>query len=436
MSNRICVEHEEAIIAAYLGGASLKEAAAPLGYTPQTTLAVLRRYNIPTRNLTEATQKVPVEHQEAMVAAYLAGTTAKDAAAQFGYSQSACLDALRRRNISTRTRPGKAQVPVEHQEAMVAAYLAGASAKEAAARFGHVAEACRNALKRRGIKTRNISEAMQVPLEHQEAMVAAYLDGASAEEAGALFGYSKEPCVNALQRRGIPLRTISEAIRQHSVNERFFATIDTEEKAYWLGLLTADGSVRVNSVTLVLHAKDEAHLYKFKTSLQAEHPVYPIERERKGKHEKYFGIRINSQQMVQDLAAHGVVERKSLIVEPSPYVPDEFARDYWRGEIDGDGSIGYGRAAEQWSVSLCGSEAIVRGFQQFASQYINSKAQIRPNGKIFSITYTGSAQARKLLEVLYGGATVYLERKMVRAEQCVGHRLRAEPSSENGQNLN
>ena len=46
-----------------------------------------------------------------------------------------------------------------------------------------------------------------------------------------------------LRRRGIKIRERGEAHRIYPINENFFNNIDSEEKAYTLGLFYADGSV-------------------------------------------------------------------------------------------------------------------------------------------------------------------------------------------------
>ncbi len=77
---------------------------------------------------------------------------------------------------------------------MIAAYLAGASAKEAAAPFGYSGDACRKVLSRNGIAARS----QQITKEHEEGMIAAYLDGATQKQAAALFGHpaaaALKPC--------------------------------------------------------------------------------------------------------------------------------------------------------------------------------------------------------------------------------------------------
>ncbi len=104
------------------------------------------------------------------------------------------------------------KIPEEKEDAMIAAYLNGVSAKEAAALFGYDQATCLNALKRRGLKARTPLETMflssyarYIPKEHEDAMVAAYLAGASARQAAESLGYEEAHCFRVLQILSTPL---------------------------------------------------------------------------------------------------------------------------------------------------------------------------------------------------------------------------------------
>ena len=55
----------------------------------------------------------------------------------------------------------------------------------------------------------------------------------------------------------------------HAMNDYFFSDINTEEKAYWLGFMAADGSV--NKTGIVINLKDIGtnHLEKFKETIES-----------------------------------------------------------------------------------------------------------------------------------------------------------------------
>ncbi len=256
---------------------------------------------------------------------------------------------------------------------------------------------------------------------HEDAIIAAYLNGATQKEAAALFGYSRDVCQDILRRNGIETRPPSKTNRRYTVDHNFFDTISTEAKAYWLGFLTADGCVSCNNIILGLHTIDLDHIYKFAAALCCKYPITFKEDSRNGS--PFASININSEQLVKALACLGVGEHKSLTVQPCQRVPDHFLRHYWRGIMDGDGSISYNKADKSWHVRLFGNEAIVRGFCNFLSQFVNSKATVRRHKTIFEIQYVGNRLASAILQVLYANATIYLDRKYDLAQKVLNRHL-------------
>lgn len=260
----------------------------------------------------------------------------------------------------------------------------------------------------------------RVPIEQEQAIIDAYLAGATAEQAAALFGYSDRTALNILIRYGIKARTNSEVHRQYAIDESFFDVIDTEEKAYWLGFLTADGSIdRGNRIKLTLQAKDAGHLYKFTVALRTEQPIRLVDVTLKGKAHPTAVISINCQKLVWGLARLGVTERKSLTVTACQFVPDELQHHYWRGLVDGDGCISYDKAGKKWLIRLAGSHSIVSEFAKYVSGFVESKARPQQRGKIFEVIYGGSSLTHKIVSILYGDCQVYLDRKKQLADQVL-----------------
>src|SRR5262245_16933447 len=87
-----------------------------------------------------------------------------------------------------------------------------------------------------------------------------------AERPGALaeaYDISIHTIYGLLRRREIARRGNSEAHRIYQCDHTFFASLDSEAKAYWLGFLMADGGVKGTSLNLGLSIVDQGHVEKF-----------------------------------------------------------------------------------------------------------------------------------------------------------------------------
>jgi len=209
------------------------------------------------------------------------------------------------------------------------------------------------------------------------------------------------------------------AKRTYALDDSFFDVIDTEAKAYWLGFVNADGCVRAGPVgtagwqrhalSVKLQASDFGHLEKMKADLSAENPVLSV----KGRTEAQAGaeITLSSQRLVESLIRLGVTPRKSLTATPWDG-PDHLMRHYWRGMVDGDGTIvKHPGPRNKWHLRFLGSEPVVEAFRVWASAACGSAADKYPKAKIWSWTVGGLAAPQALVRVLYDGSTVCLDRK-------------------------
>ncbi len=224
-------------------------------------------------------------------------------------------------------------------------------------------------------------------------------------------------------------------------DQTFFDVIDTEAKAYWLGFITADGCVQAgavgtagwqrHSLYVKLKASDAGHLEKLKAALSAENPVRPVPPT--GLAGPGAELTLSSQHLVESLIRLGVTPRKSLTVQPWNG-PADLMRHYWRGLVDGDGTIvRHPQARDKWHLRLLGSEACVEAFRVWAVSVCGTAAKKYPKGNIWSFTVGGLASPQALVRGLYDGATVYLDRKHELAFQLmaapVRHRSRYQQQS-------
>ena len=92
----------------------------------------------------------------------------------------------------------------------------------------------------------------------------------------------------------------------------FFRIIDTEEKAYWLGFLYADGNVSSSKfyISIDLNKKDIKHLLRLQKTLNLTNKLHYNDKK------NVVRLGFNDKQMHTDLIKQGCVPKKSLILEP------------------------------------------------------------------------------------------------------------------------
>lgn len=102
---------------------------------------------------------------------------------------------------------------------------------------------------------------------------------------------------------------------------------------------------------------------------------------------------------------------KTNIIAPPIY---EYSKsDFWRGVIDGDGSIGRKTATDEPFISLVTkSEALKDAFENYIEQITNFKPNNNRNKRdgVFNITIHGE-KAVKLINTLYQNSNIYIDRK-------------------------
>lgn len=195
--------------------------------------------------------------------------------------------------------------------------------------------------------------------------------------------------------------------------ESLFEKVDTEEKAYWLGFLYADGDVsdRTNTVSLALAEKDLKHVERFRSFFHLEDKKITTKyRNLNGKRFKSYEFSVNSAKIKQQLCALGCVPNKTFqITFPSDdIVPPNLKHHFVRGYFDGDGHVGTATTSIL-SIEILGTESFLDGYQKWTGLRYNKLHDFKTT-KIKHSMYGGFA-AIAILDTLYKDATIYLESK-------------------------
>ncbi|MFJ7831840.1 LAGLIDADG family homing endonuclease [Peribacillus sp. NPDC046944] len=222
-------------------------------------------------------------------------------------------------------------------------------------------------------------------------------------------------------------------MRKHFFNEHFFADIDNERKAYWLGFIAADGSVtktsKWNSYRLQINLKytDRAHLELFRKHIEA-HSTQIYEFENDSSNRGFGKCRIarfvlNSQILYEDLVKLNIILNKTNNLA-MPFIREDLIRHFLRGYIDGDGSFSYTRRKEdlnrfRYSFEIVGNskEILEQFIDYFERHQIKVSMYQRKGGKSFRLMTGSGPEIKKISRLIYHNSSVYLERKFLKVQE-------------------
>lgn len=214
--------------------------------------------------------------------------------------------------------------------------------------------------------------------------------------------------------------------KKYNINENFFETIDTEEKAYWLGFIYADGSIAIrkghgSALRICLNNKDKEHLVAFSNAIEYNGIIRDIGPPKTG----YVGssgsslILISNKKIVSDLIKHGVEIAKSKKEDMffPTHIEDGLKRHFIRGFFDGDGCISATkrRNTNKYIIMfyICGLPSIINYINVFLSSECSipkSNITKRKNIKIVYMRYH-CLNVSKIRDYIYEKATIFLKRK-------------------------
>ena len=200
-------------------------------------------------------------------------------------------------------------------------------------------------------------------------------------------------------------------MRKYKLNENFFEKIDSEEKAYFLGLLYADGYINetLNMVDLTLHKQDKEILDKLIVYL------YPQGRPLKIIRNDYIRLVINSKKIVEDLKLHGCFQKKTFKLE-FPIILNELIKHFIRGYFDGDGCITIDNK-KTLNISIVGTINFLNVIKQILckecklNNTVYDNRHPNRNNNIRALRYGGNIIMNRIYHYLYDNSIIYLTRK-------------------------
>jgi intein-encoded DNA endonuclease-like protein len=201
---------------------------------------------------------------------------------------------------------------------------------------------------------------------------------------------------------------------KYSHDTSFFDVIDTEEKAYFLGLLYADGNVSKKVISISLQEQDKHILDKFKECLKYTGPIISVTK--KGNRKQQYKLTITSEPLVVSLSKWGMFPNKGFKLT-FPQISPSLYNHFIRGYFDGDGCIYVNPKNYDYLFSIVATKEVLEPLQNILIKELGlnkTKLYNPPKVKgmnLFILTYQGRINVALIKDYLYTNATIYLQRK-------------------------
>lgn len=245
--------------------------------------------------------------------------------------------------------------------------------------------------------------------------------GMTREALGREYGCKAQTIQRLLERYHAPYVNMDRDFSVPSCNQHYFDKIDTANKAYFLGFLFADGCnvMEKYEVTLHLQSCDRPILEAFKKEINS---TLEIKRQSKilpnGETHYYDILKICGKYLCTRLNGLGMTPRKSATIAfpKEGEVPHAFFRDFLRGYVDGNGSLGWDHARRKYEVSITSSKIFCQQYHDYILKELGINCRFyeyksRGDKPYEDCVISRKVESFKLMDYLYGNSELYLQRK-------------------------
>jgi hypothetical protein len=313
---------------------------------------------------------------------------------------------------------GRGKLPDDVCDGVADLYASGASCAEVGRVF-NVSQGTVGRIARRAGVGRSVGEGhllrWKLSADKQRRIADLHCEGVSTAEIMRRADVGRYAVKQVLKQRGEAPRESGSYSRRYSVDLDFFREIDTEEKAYTLGFIAADGCVHGNTLIICIQRNDEAVIRAMRAAMQSEHPVRQIApRHTKKNTGPQSDFRVCARELVRDLQRHKITERKSLTLEFPDTVPNHLIRHFVRGWFDGDGCVAAYPERGKFTFMGVGSGLFLARLREVVLENTGVDTLVRKaKNKNLSLWSArgGIHGAAAFTRWLYDDATIYLERK-------------------------
>jgi hypothetical protein len=244
--------------------------------------------------------------------------------------------------------------------------------------------------------------------------VSGYLSGESAKKIAISYKVCSHTIRKILKKCNIKTRGYLGFITK---DNSYFEKIDSQNKAYFLGLLYADGCNHEKGFDIFLQEPDKSILIKLKRDIGFSRKLHLRRRISKNRQHMY-GMSICGVKFSKDLSLLGCFPRKSLTLKfpTSKQVPYYLIHHFLRGYFDGDGGVYLDKKTKYLSADICSSFEFCDSLKTLLKNDYNISSCIykKSNNKIHVLIISGNKNIYKFFHLIYKDANIFLSRKFKR----------------------
>lgn len=241
-----------------------------------------------------------------------------------------------------------------------------------------------------------------------------YLSGIGIEQLMKDYHTGRYKISKYLAEMDIPKRNMSQIKKKYYADYHFFDKIDTEQKAYFLGFIYADGCNIRKGLVLQIHPDDIEILESLKVAMAANIKISTGMDSKSHKHARFV---IYDEYLSESLSRVGCVPAKTLILAfpTEKQVPNHLIRHFIRGYFDGDGYIGLGKRTtgrDYFGFSITSTHKFLLQIKSyFHSLGIKCQVRKRKGTKVSALQIGGKRHIISAGNYLYKDSSIFLKRK-------------------------
>lgn len=262
--------------------------------------------------------------------------------------------------------------------------------------------------------------------EFQQKVIKLIDEGYSVSDVSKILEKPMSSVSSVIKRFNLKVRKV---LNQNNINHEYFDLIDSEDKAYYLGFLIADGTISdkkksVGRIGFLIQEEDSYILEPLRKFLRCDNKIY-IRKNNKGalNRKPQASFRWTSKHMMETLRdTYGIFSNKTRNYNFKfnfNLIPNEFIGSLIRGFIDGDGSFESSGGiftpsivgtSKSWLIQVgdvvnknTGLVYKIYEIKGKSCTYYSLRWSAERKDKLSKIT--------KLYEFLYKESTIFLERK-------------------------